>query len=660
MKIKQIISIFIITLMLTATLPITALAQSSVGSTSLETNIGEDVIQGQHTQYDEVEVNETQTQVYLTVEDSDLIVSLPTTVILSGIPDEQGKYIGKYSVGVAGDMSGDKIVNIEPESSTVEIKQKGKVNKTATVEQVQTSFTTDDFKNNTRTTGTVTGDKLTAGSWNGSFNFEITTVKVNRYYSSINLATQDINQETVNTDKTVADLETAENAVCGVYKLDDTYRIEVYKDVENQSSVNIKKNMQFNFNNHTVSFTNANNIVASADLTINNGRLEFRNTSRSISFFSDKNKFILNKVTMNTVSDDVSSEYMIGISCRASYNKITDSSISYNSKVANKQVINVKLGLNNTTVVKNSTFICRSTNAEATALQLSTDTALVDDCVLEAYTDANTHSSSIGLYTDTKNLTVKNSKVYASAPTEFIHRYSSEGIKVQSGTTNLYNSNVSVDGNSESYSCDAIVIEKEGTCNIYSGLYTANCNKYNGYDSSNHGILVYGKLNIEQQDGLVNVKGGNCAVGVHNTSAIVNINGGTYSSPNHGGLYNADCKSINIKNAIMYNSKTSGEEKDAPCVAYGGLYSSGAGNITITNSKILGGNHCIRIKNESSGSANVIVSNSYLEGQNDVLSLAAGTFTVGENVTLKSKTGRLLEANPSGTLVDPYNVFQLQ
>ena len=44
----------------------------------------------------------------------------------------------------------------------------------------------------------------------------------------------------------------------------------------------------------------------------------------------------------------------------------------------------------------------------------------------------------------------------------------------------------------------------------------------------------------------------------------------------------------------------------------------------------------------------------------DVLSLAAGTFTVGENVTLKSKTGKLLEANPAGTLVDPYNVFQLQ
>ena len=85
--------------MLTATLPITAFAQSSVGSTSLDTNIGEDVIQGQHTQYDEVEANETQTQVYLTVEDSDLIVSLPTTVILSGIPDEQGKYIGKYGEG---------------------------------------------------------------------------------------------------------------------------------------------------------------------------------------------------------------------------------------------------------------------------------------------------------------------------------------------------------------------------------------------------------------------------------------------------------------------------------------------------------------------------------------------------------------------------------
>lgn len=65
MKSKLIIKICVIGIMILSVLPITAFAQSSVGSTSLDTNIGEDVIQGQHTQYDEVEVNETQTQVHL-------------------------------------------------------------------------------------------------------------------------------------------------------------------------------------------------------------------------------------------------------------------------------------------------------------------------------------------------------------------------------------------------------------------------------------------------------------------------------------------------------------------------------------------------------------------------------------------------------------------
>ena len=67
MKIKQIISIFIITLMLTGTLPMTVFAQSSIGSTSTNTTIGEDIEQGQKTQYNNFDVNDAQTQVYLTV-----------------------------------------------------------------------------------------------------------------------------------------------------------------------------------------------------------------------------------------------------------------------------------------------------------------------------------------------------------------------------------------------------------------------------------------------------------------------------------------------------------------------------------------------------------------------------------------------------------------
>ncbi len=150
--------------------PISAYA-SSTGSTSANTSIGEDKAQNAKTQYSEI--NEAaQTAVYLTVDDSDLIVSLPTTVIVSGTPDSSGNYTGNYSVGVKGNMSGAKQVDIVPDEN-VSLTQKGKDNKEAAITQQQTVFTTDDFKNGTVTNGTITAEGLTAGSWNGKFNFNI-------------------------------------------------------------------------------------------------------------------------------------------------------------------------------------------------------------------------------------------------------------------------------------------------------------------------------------------------------------------------------------------------------------------------------------------------------------------------------------------------------
>lgn len=175
MRKSKIISVFMTAIMVASAIPVPAFA-ASIGSSSTDTSVGADTKQNVQTQYEEIAPNDTQTQVYLTVEDSDLIVSLPTTVIVSGTPDEQGKYIGKYSVGVAGNMSGDKIVNISPDNTSIELHQKGKSGKTATIDQSQTEFSTNDFKNNTQTTGIIMADKLTAGSWSGTFNFNIKTI----------------------------------------------------------------------------------------------------------------------------------------------------------------------------------------------------------------------------------------------------------------------------------------------------------------------------------------------------------------------------------------------------------------------------------------------------------------------------------------------------
>ena len=157
---------------MTASAVPTSVFAASIGSSSANTSMGMDTTQNATTQYTEVAPSNAQTKVCLTIDDSDLVVSLPTSVVLSGTPDAQGKYIGKYSVGVSGDMSGSKSVKIKPEG-TAQLTQSGAQNKTASITQQKTTFTTEDFKNKAKTEGAVSADSLTAGSWTGDFNFNV-------------------------------------------------------------------------------------------------------------------------------------------------------------------------------------------------------------------------------------------------------------------------------------------------------------------------------------------------------------------------------------------------------------------------------------------------------------------------------------------------------
>ena len=170
---KKFISLCLAAAMTASAVP-TSVFAASIGSSSTDANIGEDTAQSAKTSYAEIFKSNNETQVYLTIDDKDRVVSLPTTVILSGTPDAQGKYIGKYSVGVSGDMSGKKIVKVEPEA-TASLTQKGKNNVTASIAQDKVSFNTDDFKNKTVTNGSISADSLTAGSWNSNFNFNVST-----------------------------------------------------------------------------------------------------------------------------------------------------------------------------------------------------------------------------------------------------------------------------------------------------------------------------------------------------------------------------------------------------------------------------------------------------------------------------------------------------
>lgn len=81
-----------------------------------------------------------QTDVYLNVEDGDVTVSVPTTIILDGTSDENGKHVGEYSVWAAGDISGNTYLNVYPISSEVELTSQGKSSVTAAITQEKIQF----------------------------------------------------------------------------------------------------------------------------------------------------------------------------------------------------------------------------------------------------------------------------------------------------------------------------------------------------------------------------------------------------------------------------------------------------------------------------------------------------------------------------------------
>lgn len=638
----------------------TSVLAASVGSISSDKSVGLDSTQNAQTVYAEVAESNSQSQVYLTVDDSTIVASLPTSITLSGNADSAGKYVGNYSISARGEVSGDKVVNIVPDQTNVSLSQKGKDNITANIEQQSASFSSDLLKDTAKTTGSVSANKLTAGSWNSNFNFNITVDKINAFYSSLDLAVADINAETVRTKNTQADLYTSENAVCGVYKnIDNSYRIELYKDLDNQKTISINKDVEIDLNDHTINFVTGSGFVFNANSNVHHGTINTVN-AYSLSNLATTANFTIDNLNITSVVTEGNKRPAAGILNKTNKDTITNSKIVVTNKTDAQLAVGYCMQIGNnqaSTLIDNCDFNVTANNAASRCVQ--TVNCEITNSSLTAFSSGTTTSSANGVYCKGTKELFENVTINAEAgdiPEKSEATSSTNGIYIASGVADMSDVNISVYGNIAKQSSNGIVVSPGSTLNLHSGVIKTNSDTLTGVDCANHGIVVAGKLNIDETKGRVFVKGGNCAISVDH-DAVVNINGGTYCSPNHGGLYNIKSKNVTINNALFYNSKTSGEDKDATCVAYGGMYSSGPGTIKVSNSRIIGGNHGIRIKNDTGGSANVTIDNSYIEGQNDVLSLAAGTFTVGENVVIKSKTGKLLEDNPQGTLIDPNGVF---
>ena len=114
-------------------------------------------------------------------------VGVPTTIIIDGKANSEGYYVGEASGKVKGNISGATVISVVPDNE-VTLKSQGKADVTAPVEQDYTQFVvetsdytgakvnnhvTPSFNDKANFDVSVKTKDLSAGSWSGSFNYNI-------------------------------------------------------------------------------------------------------------------------------------------------------------------------------------------------------------------------------------------------------------------------------------------------------------------------------------------------------------------------------------------------------------------------------------------------------------------------------------------------------
>ena len=113
---------------------------------------------------------------------SSFTVTLPKTIKLDSTTKD-----AQYTVNVKGSLPGEDVINVVPDTS-FSMKQAGKTDVTASVDQTKTSFTSAelaaDTENGVTETGTVAAPDISAGRWDGTFNFNVSKSVISGLYKS--------------------------------------------------------------------------------------------------------------------------------------------------------------------------------------------------------------------------------------------------------------------------------------------------------------------------------------------------------------------------------------------------------------------------------------------------------------------------------------------
>lgn len=258
---------------------------ASIGSIASDPSVGKDTAQNATTTYEEVVEGTAHTDVFLTVDNQDVAVMIPTTVILSAQADSNGNYTGEYGVKVTGDLSGEQSVLVQPKENTVSLNQKGKDSVDAQIDQGKTLFASSDLVSGVVGNGTITANALTAGSWSASGTFNIQIISNYSLYSSLELAASDANNLTTKNADVLR--ENADDAVCGLFISGQKAYIRVFKDENNVPNVFLTNDTELNLNGHIITFSEGSYLNSSADLSVYNGKINCENSQYVINEMSE-------------------------------------------------------------------------------------------------------------------------------------------------------------------------------------------------------------------------------------------------------------------------------------------------------------------------------------------------------------------------------------
>ena len=133
---------------------------------------------GAVTETQDIEANQSANCTVYAEVGSEFKVTIPKHIVLDGVTKT-----GAYTVSVTGDIAGDEYISVIPDA-TFAMTQSGKADVTATVSQAVNKFRGDNYTSDlltdgtevlmaTGATGAIDAQDLTAGAWNGNFNFAI-------------------------------------------------------------------------------------------------------------------------------------------------------------------------------------------------------------------------------------------------------------------------------------------------------------------------------------------------------------------------------------------------------------------------------------------------------------------------------------------------------